>query len=150
MTMETTPTLAADKLLAVENAYDMTAPFYDDWKWQQFWRAAELPFIKDCFLEINSKVVPDLLDVGCGTGWYLRNLKGLYAEATGIDASRGMLAQARLYLPQADLRFGDVRHLPFGNGRFDVVLSTRVLSHLPNPRQAIEQVARVLKLVDCI
>jgi ubiquinone/menaquinone biosynthesis C-methylase UbiE len=128
-----------------EAAYDLAAPFYDDWKWQRFWRSAELPFIRDCLSTIDLPAGPGLLDVGCGTGWYLRSLQNTFVELAGVDVSAGMLARARARLPQADLRQADMRHLPFGDARFDVVLSTRVLSHLPEPRDGLREIVRVLR-----
>ncbi len=128
--------------LDVSEAYDLAAPLYDAWKWQALWRAAELPFIR-AVLEPQGPA--RLLDVGCGTGWYLQHLSPWCAEAVGVDLSQGMLAQARRRLPEAELVQADARDLPFGEGRFDLVLSTRVLSHIAGPEAALAEARRVLR-----
>ena len=38
---------------------------------------------------------------------------------------------------------GDVHHLPFKKGSFDVVLCTEVLEHLPNPRIGFHEICQV-------
>jgi ubiquinone/menaquinone biosynthesis C-methylase UbiE len=85
---------AAEPVLAAQEAYDRAATGYDAWKWQPFWRAAEQPFIIQALADFAPDR-PRLLDVGCGTGWYLRELEPLCAHTAGIDVSEGMLAQAR-------------------------------------------------------
>lgn len=134
---------AADIELEVEAAYDLAAPFYDDWHWQALWRASELPFIR-CSLQDLTAAPRRLLDVGCGTGWYLERLQGLCDDVAGVDVSAGMLVLARGRLPQAVLRQADAASLPFDDARFDAVLSTRVLAHLAEPRLAFAEMARVL------
>ncbi len=39
----------------------------------------------------------------------------------------------------------DVQDLPFGNGRFDLVVANHMLCHVPNPDLAIGEAARVMK-----
>lgn len=95
-----------------------------------------------------------VLDIGCGTGTLAvvatRHV-GLTGEVHGIDASSEMIARARSKAAKAGApaRFdvGVVENLPFPDDRFDVVLSTLMLHHLPRPtRQACaREIARVLK-----
>jgi SAM-dependent methyltransferase len=46
--------------------------------------------------------------------------------------------------PSADVQ-ADLTSLPFARGRFDVVLSSHVLEHIPNDTAAIAELARVLR-----
>ncbi|MCW2242619.1 class I SAM-dependent methyltransferase [Azospirillum canadense] len=46
--------------------------------------------------------------------------------------------------PKADVR-ADLTDLPFPDGRFDLVLSSHVLEHVPDDRAALSEIARVLK-----
>ncbi len=66
-----------------------------------------------------------LLDVACGAGLAveLAALRG--ARCAGIDASPRLLTVARDRSPDADLREGDMHHLPWDPGSFDVVTSFR-------------------------
>lgn len=95
-----------------------------------------------------------VLDVGCGTGSLAIRAKrrvGPAGAVFGIDASPEMLARAGRKARKAGLEIilnqAPAQTLPFPDGRFDAVLTTLVLHHLP--RRAREQcgreMARVLK-----
>jgi SAM-dependent methyltransferase len=53
-------------------------------------------------------------------------------------------ASADLASPLAGVR-ADVRHLPFGDGRFDALLCHHVLEHVPDDRAAMRELRRVLR-----
>lgn len=81
-----------------------------------------------------------VLEVGFGTGNEILDLAELVGAAgcvAGIDISPGMLAVARRKLEgkgvQAplDLRVGDARQLPWGDGEFDAVYSSFTLELFP-------------------
>ena len=95
-----------------------------------------------------------VLDIGCGTGTLAiaatRHV-GLTGTVYGIDASPQMIARATRKAAKAGtpavFQLAAAENLPFPDARFDVVLSTLMLHHLPrNTRQqcAIE-IRRVLK-----
>ncbi|MEA2163614.1 MAG: hypothetical protein QOK37_1741 [Thermoanaerobaculia bacterium] len=86
-----------------------------------------------------------LLDVGCGTGHYIKSLRESGYAVSGVDASDGMLAHARANNPGVVIEKGDVDALPFQNASFDYVLSIEVLRYLKSPQQSIREMARVLK-----
>src|SRR5512132_2072125 len=44
-----------------------------------------------------------------------------------------------------DYRLGDLAHLPFDDGAFDLAVCALALSHLPDPAPAIAELARVLR-----
>ena len=133
-----------DALVGAEEAYDLAAPFYDQWRWQALWRAAELPFVIHQIRARFRESPPRLLDDGCGTGWYVEQLAPFCAEVAGIDVSAGMLERARDRAPQGALLHADARELPFPDQRFEVVFLARVLSHLPDADRALKEMARVL------
>lgn len=95
-----------------------------------------------------------VLDMGCGTG-RLACLAAYRAGETGhvygIDAAPDMIRIARVQQiraairPQFDLALAEA--LPFANASFDVVLSTFLLSALPEDLKltALKEAARVLK-----
>jgi ubiquinone/menaquinone biosynthesis C-methylase UbiE len=62
-----------------------------------------------------------VLDVGCGTGVFLRMCADRGASVCGIDASEGLLAVAQERVPEAELRLGDLQALPYPDDAFDVV-----------------------------
>jgi cyclopropane fatty-acyl-phospholipid synthase-like methyltransferase len=62
-----------------------------------------------------------VLDIGCGAGVFLWLAADRGAQVFGLDASRGLLEIARKRVPDADLRWGDMQHLPYDDDSFDLV-----------------------------
>lgn len=88
-----------------------------------------------------------MLDVGCGTGRWLRRYQRYKLRALGLDATPSMLALAREYGTTADLVAGEAYRLPFADARFDCVSDITVVQHIPVSRQAVAlgEMMRVLK-----
>ncbi len=90
-----------------------------------------------------------VLDIGTGTGRLLELLGYRASAATGIDASRAMLALARarlagLALPNCAVRLGDMYRLPFADAAFDLVVLQMVLHYAEDPAAVLAEAARVL------
>ncbi|MEY9850870.1 SAM-dependent methyltransferase [Leifsonia sp. EB41] len=87
-----------------------------------------------------------ILDVGCGSGPVLADLRERGAIVTGVDASAGMLEQARARLgTEADLRVADLSEpLPFDDGTFDDVVASQVLHYLKDWGPALAELHRIL------
>jgi ubiquinone/menaquinone biosynthesis C-methylase UbiE len=90
-----------------------------------------------------------ILDVGSGAGQIARHLVK-YADAgaqlTCIDLSPGMLRRCRQRLKSAWPRFvvADLCRLPFADAAFDCVTCGYVLEHLPEARDGLAELARVM------
>ncbi len=86
-----------------------------------------------------------VLDAGCGEGFVTEWLRGALPRAriAGVDASEAALARAARRVPDADLRPGDVRALPYPDGAFDLVVCTEVLEHVEDPETALRELLRV-------
>lgn len=82
-----------------------------------------------------------VLDVGCGNGMYLKELRRRGLIATGCDLSRGMLAAAG---PHRPLMNADVTALPFATAAFDVVVAPHMLYHVDDRKTAATELRRVL------
>jgi SAM-dependent methyltransferase len=87
----------------------------------------------------------EVLEVGCGSGYYTRALLGLGARVTATDLSPAYVEQARVLAPDAEFRVEDAQKLSFEDERFDRVLLTEVVEHVPEPARAISEAARVLR-----
>lgn len=83
-----------------------------------------------------------VLDVGCGTGFVTRRLKG---EVVGLDQSAAMLEIARGRVPEATFVRGDALELPFPDNAFDRTFVGNLLGVLMPPERAvlIEEARRV-------
>ena len=83
----------------------------------------------------------ELLDAGCGTGWLLERLCAAGQRAHGIDRDPERVAAAARRVPAAQVIEGDVRALPYADGRFGAVFLVTVLSSL-GPRDAVAAAVR--------
>ena len=88
-------------------------------------------------------------DLGCGTGELIEGLaKDTSHNFIGIDYSPEMLEQARLRLfrtKNAELRLGELEHLPMKNEEIDTAIMNMVLHHISQPELSIAEAYRVLK-----
>jgi SAM-dependent methyltransferase len=90
-----------------------------------------------------------ILDVGCGSGYYTRELARRRAQVTATEYAPASLAQARRNVgalaADVDFRVEDAQRLTFPDASFDKVLLSEVIEHLPEPERAIAEAARVLR-----
>ncbi len=90
-----------------------------------------------------------VLDVGTGTGRLLELLAPRIGAGLGVDASRAMLALARVRLADAafshcQFRLADMCALPLADGCFDLVVLQMVLHYAEAPALVVTEAARVL------
>lgn len=128
----------------VPDGYNLVAKDYDQWYWQAFWRANEVPLVTR---ELRpSRTTLTALDAGTGTGQYLRVLQRKGYRPTGLDVSSEMLRMARKKLgTHANLVRGMLEAVPFRTAVFDLVVACRVLSHVERLDEAMEELTRVTK-----
>jgi len=90
----------------------------------------------------------DLIDVGCGPGFYVP----VYLNCVGpahtflVDQSSGMLAECRTRYPALKpehLVQSSIYSIPFPSGRFDTVVNCDVLMHIPRYRDALKELFRI-------
>ncbi|MBU5637679.1 metalloregulator ArsR/SmtB family transcription factor [Geomonas sp. Red69] len=94
--------------------------------------------------------VPVLLEIGVGTGTLMAELARKAKQVIGVDHSPAMLVEARRRLvqdgvPGAELRLGEMTHLPIANGGVGCVIANMVLHHAPDPQAVLAEMARVLQ-----
>jgi len=87
----------------------------------------------------------EVLDVGCGTGALTREIAACAGRVTGLDLSESMLGVARQACPTVTFQQGNVAGLPFDDSSFDAVVSAFMLMFVPEPKQAVAQMRRVLR-----
>lgn len=88
-----------------------------------------------------------ILDVGCGTGTFMRRYAESGVAAFGIDRSASMLGQARDKLKdRAPLSRGDAERMPYRRESFDLLVFTMALHEMsPETRTAaIAESRRIL------
>ena len=93
----------------------------------------------------------DILEVGCGEGLFLKQLKNKKPEARlwGIDNSPERIQQAKQRLgAQANLYVASATDLPFADNFFDAAVCINVIFNLPSAdivRQVLAEMQRVVK-----
>jgi len=88
---------------------------------------------REFICQYGAKLTGKVLDVGCGKSPYRRYLGA--SEYIGLDDNPGVGPDV----------IGNISAIPFEEDTFDGVLCTEVLEHIPDPRQGIAEVSRVLK-----
>jgi SAM-dependent methyltransferase len=86
-----------------------------------------------------------VLDVGCGTGVFLRLCADRGAVVAGLDVSAAMVEAARARVPEADLRVGDVQALPYADEAFDLVTGFASFFYADDVVAALREAARVAR-----
>jgi ubiquinone/menaquinone biosynthesis C-methylase UbiE len=128
-------------------AFNDRAPRYESG-----WRGQLHHEIADRTVSVALACVPAprrVLDVGCGTGYALRQLaRRLPAaqELAGIDAAPQMVEVAGQLAGDQRLAFGlgTAERLPFPDAAFDLVISTTSVDHWADQGAGIAECGRVL------
>lgn len=140
--MKGKPQLTADEQsAALADLYSQRADAYDE-LWSPVIRPVGERLI--AFLEIAES--ERVIDVGTGAGALLPAIQRAAPAAlvVGVDRSEGMLRLGRQKFagPLAQM---DVQRLGIQSEKFEAAVLAFVLFHLPNPKQCLEEVNRVLK-----
>lgn len=86
----------------------------------------------------------DVLDVACGTGDMVLELKKRGCTVTGIDLSEEMISIAKTKA-SATYIVGDAEHLPFPDATFDAVTCAFGVRNFVHLEQGLGEMLRVLK-----
>ncbi len=92
-----------------------------------------------------------MLDLGCSEAPYRELFEPRVERWIGLEYPPAILDKRPdlwdvLHIARRTIDlFGDATRLPFAGGSFDTILATEVFEHLPRPRLAIEECARVLR-----
>jgi ubiquinone/menaquinone biosynthesis C-methylase UbiE len=90
-----------------------------------------------------------LLDVGCGNGAATIELaEKLGLDAVGVDIDPSQIDAAATTangLSSVHFRTADAIRLPFADGEFDLVYSSKTTHHIPEWSRALSEMVRVLK-----
>jgi ubiquinone/menaquinone biosynthesis C-methylase UbiE len=120
--------------------YDQVAPQYD-----QRYALHDYSGIRATILRaIGGQTRPRVLEVGCGSGQWLRLLASEGCEVAGLDRSAEMLRQASAEV-DGDLRVGVADALPWVEAGFDLVLYVNAFHHFEAPEVALREALRVLR-----
>ncbi len=86
-----------------------------------------------------------VLEVGCGSGVFLRAAADRGARPTGIDASERLVELARARAPEAEVTVGDLQTLPYDDDVFDVVAGFNSFFFADDMVGALREAGRVAR-----
>ncbi len=123
--------------------YDEFAPTYA-------WTRSAVPWVVAPLAQLLTALAPRavVLDVGCGTGNYLRALAEWRPDLpyVGVDISKPMLREAAKRAPQAHSLAADgSRAFPIRNRSCGLVFAVDVIHHIDNLATFFAECARVLQ-----
>src|SRR5262245_35294962 len=94
-----------------------------------------------------------VLEIGCGRGGFacwLARQQPAPAEVVAADFAATAVDQGREHAAQLGLtnttwQVADIQRLTHADASFDTVISCETIEHVPDPRQALRELARVLR-----
>lgn len=99
--------------------------------------------------ELNPAPSEKIIDLGCGTGYYLFLLSNLPVKLnlTGFDNDQKAMQEAEEFLSSKNIKFvsGDLHEMPFEDQSFDKAVMSEVLEHVENDENVLQEVYRILK-----
>lgn len=100
----------------------------------------------DTFLTADMVAGKSALDVGCGLGFFSQRLKERGAFVTACDLGPTLVEHTRKQVGCAAV-VADVMSLTeqLGRASFDLVVSSECIEHTPDPREALRQMAGVVR-----
>jgi SAM-dependent methyltransferase len=126
--------------IATADGYDGWAEYYDQPGNAMIDR--EQPIVREI---LDGLPVGVALDAACGTGRHTAYLAALGHTVIGVDSSPGMLAKARLKVPDGEFHEADLHHLPVRDDHVDVVVCALALEHVPDLKPVLAEFCRVLR-----
>ncbi len=121
--------------------YDRVAPEYD-----RRYSVARRYGRVEALLRLASRLdARRILEVGCGTGYWLAQLRAFGDVLYGLDPSTGMLKQAQRREGHLRLTGGRAEHLPFREQALDLVFCVQAIHHFAQPQRFVDQAYRVLE-----
>jgi len=118
----------ADQFDGVMNMYDVR-------------RRQDIIFNEFLSQDISGKLI---LDAGCGTGWFSKEAVLRGANVVSLDVGENLL-KITAQKCQSKGVVASALALPFSNNTFDIIISTEVIEHTPDPLETVKEMSRVLR-----
>jgi SAM-dependent methyltransferase len=110
-------------------------------EWITSSQSEKTDFLRNCGIHGGS-----ILDIGCGSGLFLRALNGSGWERFGLELGPVASEAARNALGESRIHECDLPQAGFSSSSFDVVTLWSALEHTNEPRRQLAEVRRILKI----
>jgi SAM-dependent methyltransferase len=124
-------------------------------RWGRLWGARadewalteeqQIPTYEAALDRLGVKAGDRVLEVGCGSGVFLRAAVARGASVTGVDSSERLVELAGSRAPEADVRVGEMEALAFGDDTFDVVAGFNAFFFASDMVAALREAGRVAR-----
>jgi SAM-dependent methyltransferase len=106
---------------------------------------------KNVVAALNLQPEDDYLEIGFGSGSFMKSYASHVQSIAGLDHSEDMVRLATRYNRErfkagtAEFMQGEASLLPWGDGRFSVVLAMESFFFFPKPIESLKEIHRVLR-----
>jgi SAM-dependent methyltransferase len=124
-------------------------------KWGPLWGARprdwaenedqQVPTYEEAIRRVGIAPGQRVLDIGCGTGVFLRLVADREGRPFGLDASDALVEIARERVPEAEVRVGEMELLPYDDDSFDLVAGFNSFFFAADLVAALREAGRVAK-----
>ena len=118
---------------------------FHDFSEQDITRAGDMYFdiVSTDMMNTQSEVI----DIGCGSGRFIRYLKGRCKKIVGVDPSAAIFAADVVVGPEdsVELIQASTDNLPYPDNHFDFGYSLGVLHHIPDTQKALTDCIKKIK-----
>ena len=148
----TDPFFGRDQKYLKVDQYRDSSNLVPRWVLHEEYSTADVPWFEWVALQIEWQRGARVLEIGCGPGWFWDRAHDVLPRLhlTLSDLSRGMVDEAVTrvsgmphHLSAAGFA-ADAQALPLDDNAFDIAIANHMLYHVPDPRLAVTEVARVL------
>lgn len=103
--------------------------------------------VQDLSLKVNQKKCSSILEIGCGAGALLYELKNyINAECYGIDYSDSLIKIIqRLFNDSQSFISSEANNVPFANDKFDCIISHGVFFYFPSYGYVLEVLSEIYR-----
>ena len=113
--------------------------------WALYLEITFIPLYKKVISKLNPAPQDHILDIGCGSGLFLRMAGTKGATATGIDVSPELLEIARQRNPVSALLNLDMEDVFFDDKSFDFITGFNSLQYAEDITNVLKEIKRMLK-----
>jgi SAM-dependent methyltransferase len=127
------------------NRYDEDYKQYEIENAESFFTLMRLGLADLGFDEIEASLPADrrFIDIGCATGVLVRHMADRAWESIGVELCEGSADYGRRQRG-VDIRTGTLESAAFPDAHFDLVHSSHVIEHIPEPDAFVNEIRRVL------